>query len=385
MKYNKIITITLANGLALLVFASMLAGCQKNGIKTSGHFTSFSMGGRFPASLDPIDDHFDPKQIYIYCNLNSINNKQCFKQHFNEKLQQLTTTNKISREKALEFNVDEYFEKSQIQVAKIANSIVTLMNNQIYSYTKRKEKLCDDNEVIYLKQCLFNSIDADSVHILNTYQQTNPDINGQEYLFLKNQIRVSLTNNLNDMLAKLQSKHKRNVIKIFDNKYSILKRKLDKNRDWISNVTTLPSAIASCVDEVENELKNQKELYRSGINVKEFIKEYFCMDYVNSPEIMEVVNYKFNQNFEKKLSILFEIIKVSAPEVVQNCVGSRQRSSDVMNSCLEKNWEKIVGLSYDRWIKEGQNENFSKEKDLIIQRTKNIAPKLKREIASSFE
>lgn len=385
MKYNKIISITLTNGLALLVFASILASCQKTGPKTQGFFTNYSLGGRFPANLDEVTTHFDPKQVLIYCKINSVNNEQCFKQHFNEQISELVKSGKITRESAQTFSYEKYLNEAEIKVAIISKAIMDELDLKIYSYSKKKEQLCDDNKVIYLKQCLNNSVDADSIHILNTYQQNNPSINGQEYLFLKNQIKMALKNKLNDTLAKLKNKYKRNIVKLFDTNYISLKKKLNNNRDWLSKATSLPIAISSCVDEIENELKEKRKFEKAGINLREYIKEYFCMDYVNTPEVMKVVNYKHNENFERKLTILFEIIKVSAPEVVQNCVGSSPRSSKILNNCLENNWDKIVGMSYERWLKEGQNNSFSSEKEIIFERTNNISPKLKREISSNFE
>lgn len=385
MKYNQIITITLGNGLALLVFASMLASCQKNGIKTSGHFSKFVFSGRFPASESPLNEHFDPKQIFIYCKINSINNEQCFRQHFNEKLNELAKENKINVSSLKEYDFKEYYNKSQIEVATITSKIINSLETNIYSYSKKKEDLCDDNNVVYLKRCLNNSIDADSIHILNTYQQQNPDINGQEYLYLKNQIKTSLENKLYEILLKLQNKQKKDVVQFFDHKYIQFKKKLDHNDEWLNSVTSLPMAMSSCVNEIEKDLITNKKLYRTGLNVKDLIKEYFCIDYVNSNQVMELVNYRYNQNFEKRLTMLFDIIKLKAPEVVQKCVGPSPRSYEKLNNCLESNWEKIVNVSYESWMSDGKNDSFNSEKEIIIKRTKNVAPKLKREIASNFK
>ena len=81
MKQEKMVTLTLVNGLCLLVFASLLSSCQKSSIKATGHFTS-KLQSRAVASSAP--GTIDPRQIFVYCSVSSPDSKSCFSKNEND-------------------------------------------------------------------------------------------------------------------------------------------------------------------------------------------------------------------------------------------------------------------------------------------------------------
>ena len=202
MKYNKIITITLTNAFILLVFASLLSSCQKSNIKTTGLYTTFNNSGRTPASAES-KLNFDPKQIYIYCKINSVNNKQCYKQYYNEHLE--LAKNKISREELSVLLNNNDYEKIQGQVNTITASIVTSLNQKIDFYTDKRKEFCKVNSKYHLKKCLNGNLTSDTMNILNSYQQKVNKINGQEYLYLKNIIKAQFENKIEKIRNNLEN------------------------------------------------------------------------------------------------------------------------------------------------------------------------------------
>jgi hypothetical protein len=206
MKYNKIISITLANALFLLFFASLLASCQKNSLTYSGHFTDYSLASRSIASVPSsrkvavgskkiqLTQWMDPKQIVIYCKINSVNTEQCFRQFFNEKVLELKRNNKIKSIDKISYH--DYFFKAQKDVAAITQSILTKLDTKVNKYVKNRHDFCAKNAHHNLKKCLYHSTESDSMFVLNNYQQQVPRLNGQEYLYLKFQINNKMKEKL---------------------------------------------------------------------------------------------------------------------------------------------------------------------------------------------
>ena len=201
MKYNKIISFTLANALFLLVFASLLASCQKNALTYNGHFTNYPLPKRSIASV-PLEKNnhinlskfMDPKQIVIYCKINSVNTEQCFRQFFNEKILELKRNNQIGSVENI--NYKDYFTDAQSEVLEITASIMKSINSQVDKHVKNRHDFCAKNSKFNLKKCLHHSTEADSMFVLNNYQQNVPRLNGQEYLFLKFHINNSMKEKL---------------------------------------------------------------------------------------------------------------------------------------------------------------------------------------------
>lgn len=196
MKYNKILSITLANALFLLMFASLLASCQKNSLNYSGHFTDYPLKTRSIASTAmDITKHMDPKQIVIYCKINSVNNEQCFRQFFNEKMLELQQNNKLQNIQNISYK--DYFIKATKDVENITKSILSTVEPKLDKHVKNRHDFCARNAKFHLKKCIYNSTESDSMIILNNYQQKVSRLNAQEYLYLK----YHITNNMNQKLT----------------------------------------------------------------------------------------------------------------------------------------------------------------------------------------
>lgn len=211
MKYNKIISITLANALFLLLFASMLASCQKNTLTYSGHFTDYPLTSRSIASTashikeskPELTQLMDPKQIVIYCQINSVNTEQCFRQFFNEKVLELKRNKKIKSVDNISYK--DYFYQAQQDVTAITQSILRKLESKVDKYVQNRYDFCAKNAHHNLKKCLYHSTESDSMFVLNNYQQKVPRLNGQEYLYLKFQINNSMKEKLKVSYNQLKS------------------------------------------------------------------------------------------------------------------------------------------------------------------------------------
>lgn len=204
MKYNKIISITLFNAFTLLIFASLLSSCQKSKIKTIGLYTEMGKNaGRMPASVAPALD-FDPKQIYIYCSIDSINSKQCYKQYFKQFLSE--SKSKRTSKEISEILTDYEYEKVEGQVNGLTEKILDQLEPKMTFFINKRTDFCEKNAKVNLRRCLNNNIESDTMKILNGHQQSVNLINGQEYLYLKVKIKQRLDSSYDNKLKHLQSR-----------------------------------------------------------------------------------------------------------------------------------------------------------------------------------
>lgn len=200
MKYSKIISITLTNAFILLIFASLLSSCQKNKIKTTGLYTDYTSPQRSPASIKSNID-FDPKQIYIFCSIHSVNTKQCYKQYYNEQIQLMKSSQK-NMDVSMLMSSNNY-EKIEQDVKYITTKILEKLETKIEFYSSKREDFCRKNSKYYLKKCLNGNIDSDTMNILNSYQQAVNKINGHEYLYLKHKIKNKLMQRLDSIYDEI--------------------------------------------------------------------------------------------------------------------------------------------------------------------------------------
>jgi hypothetical protein len=388
MKYNKIISITLANGFILLVFASLLASCQKNSLKYQGHYTNYTAGSRAPASSDKIKDHFDPKQIFIYCKIHSVNVEQCFKQYFNDKLSELTKAKKLKPQDIQGINYKKYYSSAQGRVGFITKEIINQLDNNINYFVSKKEEFCAKNSKFHMEKCLKGTAEADSMHVLNSYQQTAPELNGHEYLHLKHHIKVSMLGKLDNSLNALKHLEKKKI----DNSFYQLKKKLfkslDKKKEWLQKVTSLPQAVVECGKILKSQYKIKSQYFAQDEIHNQWVEQGICMDYLKRPDVMEVVDKQYNQYFEEKLDSLYSHIKSNADDYVNDCeqkiagVISHDHRQKKLQNCLKNTWGQLLQGTFDGWIQKDDNIQFASQKGLIYQRVENMAPVLRREIAS---
>ena len=150
MKQKQIISFTLFNGMTLLLFASMLSSCQKSKIKHFGHFSSLekeqsrSIASTQDQKENNLSKYFDLKQVYIYCHINSVNEKNCFEKHSQEVLANYEKSHgqlgSFEKEK-----LKAEYSKIQNSVVKIKNHILQKMQNDIKKYVNKRESFCEQN------------------------------------------------------------------------------------------------------------------------------------------------------------------------------------------------------------------------------------------------
>lgn len=217
MKVNKIISIAVINGLTLLVFASLLASCQKNSIHTKGHFTeitlkapSRSIASSEEKNLDSLRKHFDLKQIYIYCSLNDTRVEKCYKENIKKIIHQYEQkVGKFSEEQIKQLSSEEYFNSLELETKSVVFTIMKKIDTHIGQLVNKRENFCKVNSKFYIKRCLKQYLDADTMAVLNKYQQHHTKMNGHEYLYLKNGIERQFLSKLEVSYKKLKQEEKK--------------------------------------------------------------------------------------------------------------------------------------------------------------------------------
>ncbi len=186
------ISFTFCNGLLLISFASMLASCQKANIKMTGHFSKFKRT-RSIASLGA-KKSFDPKQVYLYCSVNSVDMKNCYSKSLEK--------HSIKTIKS--------FPAVKIEVDTITDRIISTVKNDISKKVENRKAFCMKNSEYYFEKCLTQYVERDSMATLNKYQKSNPGINGYEYIHLKRSIASvysdKLENYKNDKVDAVKKK-----------------------------------------------------------------------------------------------------------------------------------------------------------------------------------
>lgn len=215
MKADKIISIAIINGLTLLIFASILAGCQKTSIHQSGLFTKYlNQNNRIIASSNNSGkiniSKVDPKQVYIYCQVNDTNSEKCYQKNLNQILSFYEQKNgKLSKDKTNEYLINNSFTIVKEQTENIANELVNKMNIPIGKLVSKRETFCRVNSKYYLKRCLNQYLEKDTMSVLNAYQGHNREMNGHEYLYLKQKIKNKFLISLEDSFKKLKTEEKK--------------------------------------------------------------------------------------------------------------------------------------------------------------------------------
>ena len=182
MKTEKIVSITMINAFALMIFGSFLSGCQKRTISKTGFYTSLKNQDRAPASNNKFNEYQDPKQVYIYCSLNELNPKNCFNLFIDQKLSQIKD-NKVEKPD---------FEKTKFEVESLNKKILSMILPQIKKYTKNREQFCEQNSKVYLNRCLHQYVNKESTEVLNSFQNKQSPFNGHEYLYIQKQIEEKM-------------------------------------------------------------------------------------------------------------------------------------------------------------------------------------------------
>ena len=214
MKQKQIISFTLFNGMTLLLFASMLSSCQKSKIKHFGHFSTLekeqnrSIASTQEKKENILSKYFDLKQVYIYCHINSVNEKNCFEKHSEEVIANYEKSHgELGSLEKTKLNTD--YDKVQFSVVKIKEKILHKMQNDIKKFVHKRESFCEQNSTYYLERCLNQYIESDSVAVLNDYQNHYKNINAHEYIFLLKEIKKDFSSKFQAAYKNLNSKEKK--------------------------------------------------------------------------------------------------------------------------------------------------------------------------------
>ena len=208
MKTNRIISFTLINAFILLGFASLLAGCQKKLYPSQGHIKhphklESKKLGRSIASVGTGADRFlsfqDPAQIYIYCSLNSKDKNSCYSKNLQASINKYQEKFGKLGSDELELLLDSLsLSKVEKSTQSKLESIVSELEPSINESINEQHKFCKNNSKHFFKKCMEQSAEKDTFKVLNRYHKKN-QMNGQEYLYLKNAIASKLLHKVDNL------------------------------------------------------------------------------------------------------------------------------------------------------------------------------------------
>lgn len=211
MKYPKILSITLANGLGFLIFGSILAGCQKTAISKKGFLTTLvKQTSRVPASTSKkFEDFQDPKQIYVYCQVNDMNAKRCYERHLKGALNRYIKKTKATKDQIANYEKKHSYDQVKGQAHKALAHVFMALGPKINTTVEKRVGFCEENSSLYMERCLNQYLKKETFEILNEYQSANAQINGHEYLFLKDQIKRKLQQKLASANQEIELRKKK--------------------------------------------------------------------------------------------------------------------------------------------------------------------------------
>lgn len=213
MKFKSIISITVVNSLVLFVFGSLLSSCDKRSISKTGYFSKTNQISRSIASVVPttMQDYAkfqDPKQLIIYCSLNSLNVDHCYKVHLKDSVSDfIRQTKNISPEESIA--IIEYYSFEKVNNS--LNSQISDLKFEIHSPLKSllaKQKIfCKTNAQKHIGRCIEQFIQRDTMNVLNKFQFKHT-LNGHEYLYVKNIIEKEFQKEAAKVIERLESSKK---------------------------------------------------------------------------------------------------------------------------------------------------------------------------------
>jgi hypothetical protein len=201
----------------ILVFIVLWSfACQKNNIHRTGLFSQWgqTQAKRQIASTnssESFESFFDFKQVYIYCSINSVSPMEsCYQKQVEIILNQYQTKyGNLSKEQLEEASKRFDLKIVEEQTLSVARDIVTKLESQISKLVEKRESFCKENSKFYRDRCLKQYIETDSLTVLNQFQNNYQNINGHEYLFLKNIIKDDFIAKLNGAKDRLESTEKK--------------------------------------------------------------------------------------------------------------------------------------------------------------------------------
>lgn len=210
MKYPKILSLTMANGLGFLVFGCVLAGCQKTAVHKSGLLTAISKShseqSRFPASAQKSFSEFqDTKQIYIYCQLNDLDPKACYQRNLSSSLKEFAGLNRVPASDLEKFKKDHSFKSAKERTDLAVDHVFEDLAPSLNKLVEKRVQFCKSNASFYMERCLKQYLKKETFEALNAYQSRTSNMNGHEYLYLKKQIERRLIDKLDQALKTIEA------------------------------------------------------------------------------------------------------------------------------------------------------------------------------------
>ena len=179
-----------------------MTSCDSNLYGRSGAFTNWPIATRNPASTFPIENQFnnfqDPKQVLIYCHLNSKKEKLCYNDQIQKVLSRFKNSNpSIDPQTYANLISKVSFEEVTKEFNEIKDHILSFSHDDLKALAKKRSQFCNQNSKNEIKKCLTHFLEKDTFTVLNNIQRKYK-MNGPEYLYLKQEIQ-------NNLKAKLSS------------------------------------------------------------------------------------------------------------------------------------------------------------------------------------
>lgn len=358
----------------------VLASCQKRPIPHEGHFTQYQplhlVKGRTIASIAQNDNlNMDPKQVYLSCYLKENKKQQeCF---------ELLST---------EHQLENDFQKIEEEIIEISKSIVNELTPKILSYIKSQNAFCLKNATLSFEKCLELKKDKDSVEVSNHYQELHPELNGQEYLFLKAKIAERYSELLKDFLDDYKEIKSSEVSQAISEHFHYVDNKLSKELKWIEKEKFLPNCHHYCQKQAKKMLKafignNAYVFLESSSSIEEK-----CSELLAKEEIMAMINKNTNAALEEEINKLSEKITAITSEKSIQCLlekriyNSETIAKKTLDECFNKSWSQESDEVLSAWLnQQEENSFFAKNHRFIFSKVKFPKQQIKRDIASRLE
>ncbi len=204
MNLTSFFKLNLFFGVLFLVFY----GCNEQKVSSKGLFnmaietTSRSIASTphiSKKSLIKISEKYNPTQFYLHCLMREKNShKKCYYKQLHLTLSHLDI--KPSDQEFTE--LENFFSLEKIEESLKHDSLQTqkAINDKLLGLVFKRTEFCKANSKHFLKRCLMQYKNQDSINLANQLQKRFPQINGIEYLYLKDQIESELE-------AKLEKQH----------------------------------------------------------------------------------------------------------------------------------------------------------------------------------
>lgn len=197
---------------------SLTLSCQSSKYPKAGHFSITKLPARTIASESEEDLYVskylgfqDPKQILIYCNLNSQKPETCYEINLNDSLNSFIKFSQDNRDAPIALLKERLsFSNQYDELIGLTEEAQKYNMPLLLDISKKRKEFCLLNAKKNINKCLNQYIRRDTFSILNKFQNKFK-LNGLEYLYLKKQIRSDLENEFISLESKIQNKQSQSI------------------------------------------------------------------------------------------------------------------------------------------------------------------------------